>query len=234
MKLAQKQIQVLNGLLLGDGCLFLGKSNNHPLLTVGRSATDLEYLKYQASIFRNLCSNEGIISSNKYDKKKNKTYLGYKFRTRSLDILLPYYKLWYPQDKKVVPSNLKLTPITMAHWFCDDGNISRKKDRKGNESQALKLKLSTNSFTKNEVEFLCSLLSQKYGKFFHIQKDSLEWYKKRNPFYIEGNNNYYILTYTEGAWNIFNDIKKVFPLGMERKLNVWKVLEHGRLESTSS
>ena len=201
----------------------MGKSCISPLLTVGRAVKDLEYLKFQASIFRNLCSDEGIITSNKHDKRLNKTYIGYKFRTRALPVLLPYRDLWYPQGKKIVPSNLELTSTTMAHWFCDDGCIRQKKDdRTGKGYQSLILKLSTNSFTKSSVELLHSLLTKRYGDFFRIHKDSLLWYKKRNPNYVEGDNNYFILTYTEGAWSIFHDIEAVFPLGMDRKLNVWK------------
>jgi hypothetical protein len=222
MNLTSKQDQVLKGLLLGDGCLFMGKSNKSPLLSVGRAAKDKSYLEFQADIFSNLCSDEGIIPSNKFDKKRNKTYLGFKFRTRSLEVLLPYYKLWYPEGKKIVPSNLELTPTTVAHWFCDDGSIHPKKDRDAKKYQALILKLSANSFIKNDVEFLHSLLTKRYGNFFHIEKDSLEWYRKKNPLYVEGQNNYFILTYTEGAWNIYDDIKSVFPLGMDRKLNLWK------------
>lgn len=221
MKLTSEQEQILNGLLLGDGCLFLGKSNINPLLTVARAEKDLEYLKFQANIFNNLCSGEGIIKSNKHDKKSNKIYIGYKFRTRALKILKPYYKLWYPNSKKIVPFNLKITPLTMAHWFCDDGCISLKKDRNGHKSKAMILKLSTNSFTKEEVEFLHHLLSNRYGNLFTICKDSLDWYKKKNPYYKDGNKNYYIRTYTEGATNIFEDIKGVFPKGMTRKYNIF-------------
>lgn len=225
MKLTSKQEQVLNGLLLGDGCLFVGKSNKCPLLTVARAAKDLEYLRFQHGIFRKFCSDEGIIKSDKTDRKANKTYKGFKFRTRAIPELLPYHSLWYPDGKKIVPASLELTPTTMAHWFCDDGSIRTKNDRSGGKYQSLVLKLSTNGFQKHDVEFLHSLLTERYGSHFSIVHDSLAWYKKKHPSYTENNNNFFILTYTEGAWNIFHDIEKVFPPGMERKLNVWKSVD---------
>jgi len=83
------------------------------------------------------------------------------------------------------------------------------------------LKISTNSFTKSEVEFLADMLTKKFDVKFSVCKDSLEWYKKKNPNYIE-RDNYYILTYTDGANRFFSEIESVFPLGMERKINIWK------------
>lgn len=167
-------------------------------------------------------------------KKINKTYIGYKFRTRALVILKSIYDLWYPNRIKIVPNNLKLSSLTMAHWFCDDGCIRLKKDRDGNTTKAMILKLSTNSFTKEEVDRLTELLRNRYGNYFSIYKDSLAWYKRKNPLYkIDNNRNHFIVTYTKGASNIFDDIKDVFPGGMERKLKIFKESLYGRLEAAS-
>jgi len=88
---------------------------------------DLEYLKYQFQIFQNLCSDVGISASDKNDKKRNKIYKGFKFRTRALELFNHHYDEWYYNKIKKIPTNLKLTPITLAHWFCDDGCIQLKK-----------------------------------------------------------------------------------------------------------
>lgn len=69
MELTKEQNEILNGILLGDGCLFVGKSNRYPLLTISRASKDLEYLKFQAGIFQDLCSKKLIILDNKFDKK---------------------------------------------------------------------------------------------------------------------------------------------------------------------
>lgn len=232
--LSSFQKEILNGLLLGDGCLFKGKANINPLLIVGRASKDVEYLKYHYGIFQNLCSSEGLIQSDKFDSKRGKTYTGSKFRTRSLDILLPYYNLWYPEGKKIIPPQLELTPTIVATWFADDGALSRKKDRKGNLTSALKLKISTNSFSKGEVEFLASQLSSKIGGKISLYEDNLDWYKKRNTHYVSGVGNCFLQMYTESAWKFYEYIKGSLPAGIDRKFSIWKDLENGRLAATSS
>jgi LAGLIDADG DNA endonuclease family len=234
MELTQEQKSILTGLMLGDGCLFLGKSNNNPLLVIGRAEKDIEYLRYHHGIFLNLCSKEGIIQSNKDDKKNNKLYKGYKFRTRALPELLEFYKLWYPDGMKKVPTDLKLDPISIATWICDDGFISRKIDRKGGFCpSAFHLKISTNGFTKSEVGRLADLLSHRYEEKFSIYHDSLSWYKRKNPAYIEDpDRNWFIKTYTSGVRKLFEEVENVFPLGMDRKLNIWK--EHSIVRLVSS
>jgi hypothetical protein len=61
----------------------------------------------------------------------------------------PYFKSlrkkWYPKGKKIVPRDLKVTPYILGHWFCQDGHNSQ--PRKS-------CILCTNSFTKNDVDFL--------------------------------------------------------------------------------
>jgi hypothetical protein len=235
MELSNIQQSVLIGLLLGDGCLFLGKSNRNPLLSVARAEKDLEYLKWQYEIFKDLCSDKGIIISNKLDRKTGKTYKVFKFRTRALPVLKPFYDLWYPNKKKVIPSNLELDKISIAVWLCDDGCIRLKNGRNGKIGPALQLKLSTNSFSKSEVTILKNKLYDRYNFEFKICHDSLNWYKKRNPNYIINNDyNFFLKTFTKGTDIIFNDIKDNFPPGMERKFNVWKESYIERLVTTSS
>lgn len=234
IELALIQRQILNGLLLGDGCLFLGIANINPLLTVARAAKDFEYLEYHYSIFKNLSSDEGIIKSDKTDNKSGKIYKGFKFRTRALSVLSPYYKLWYPKGYKIVPSNLSLEPLVLATWFCDDGSVVPKINRNGTKGPALRLKISTNSFSKNDVIFLAESLSSKFNEKFSIYHDNLDWYKKKHPEYIVNQNiNWFIQTYTSGAHKFFEEIKPIFPKGMERKYNIFKEYYDGRLESTS-
>ena len=70
--------------------------------------------------------------------------------------LLKVYRLWY-SDKKVVPNSLLLTKKTLLHWFMDDGSTSWRTDRK---SKQVRLVFCSESFTKEENEFLvCQLRS---------------------------------------------------------------------------
>ncbi len=56
-------------------------------------------------------------------RRTNGRRIAYRFVTRSLLILTPFYRLFYGSGKKRVPE-LELTPLTMAVWFMDDGSKS--------------------------------------------------------------------------------------------------------------
>lgn len=134
-----------------------------------------------------------------------------------------------------MPPNITLDAIALATWFCDDGSIMPKSNRDGTKGPALKLKLSTNSFIKSEVEFLANFLSNKFKEKFSIYHDSLAWYKKKHPEYIiDNNSNWYIQTYTSGANKFFEEIKPIFPKGMERKYNIFTENSIDRLATASS
>lgn len=70
---------------------------------------------------------------------------------------------WYPgQGKKVVPRDLTLTPLSVAHWLCGDGSGSPKGG----------LCFYTNGFTKGDVDFLVSRLRIDLGVYSIVAKNA--------------------------------------------------------------
>lgn len=57
---------------------------------------------------------------------------------------------WYPKGKKRVPGDVRLTPLSIAYWFCGDGSY----DKQGF------LTFYTNSFLKRETEQLAQGLRE--------------------------------------------------------------------------
>ena len=53
---------------------------------------------------------------------------------------------------KIVPKDLKLTPIVLAYWIAGDGSWDRSRNA---------VKICTNGFTENEVKFLIDNLLRK-------------------------------------------------------------------------
>jgi hypothetical protein len=72
------------------------------------------------------------------------------------------YLLFYPDGKKIIPSNLMelMTPVSLAFWAMDDGN----KKESGFE-------LYTHSFNISEVEELLKILQSKFGLNCTIQSN---------------------------------------------------------------
>ena len=78
-------------------------------------------------------------------RKGNGRRLAYRFVTRSLPELTPYFRSFYGTGKKRVPE-LELRPLVLAVWFMDDGCRSRSSvylntQQYDPESQALLLRL---------------------------------------------------------------------------------------------
>ena len=120
----------------------------------------------------------GYVNNNLPSLQKDKYGLSYRFNTYSFSNLLWFYKLFYKNKVKVLPSLdylfLFLTPLALAIWIMDDG-IFKKPG----------LRIAINSFTKKEGELLIKFLKLKYNinsslhknnnQFqLYIQKDSMD------------------------------------------------------------
>jgi len=164
-KLNDTQKEILIGSLLGDGCLYTPNENKYsPILSIKRKREDMEYLEYQFSFFQDFCFT-GVTIYDIYDERTQETYEGCGFSTRRCQVLLPYYQEWYPEREKIIPKDLKLTPLICAIWFCDDGCIFV------DERDRLHVKLSTHGFPNEDTKWLAGYMRLLLGEHFSIGYD---------------------------------------------------------------
>jgi hypothetical protein len=107
------QHQVLIGGLLGDSCLEMGNKSKNARLKIERQLLDKNYLEWQYSIFKNLCS-AGIKEYNRFDKRYNKYYNSCYFKTKTSELLTAYYNKWYINKIKCIPNDIELTSLVLA------------------------------------------------------------------------------------------------------------------------
>lgn len=112
--LTDKQLEVASGLLMGDG--YLSTQHNDPHLTV--NMTSPNYLKEIDSIFGKF--GNGVKFKNEGEKESHSDV--YRWRSTTHPDLNEFTS-WYG-DKKVWADNIDLTPTTLKHWYCGDGNWS--------------------------------------------------------------------------------------------------------------
>ena len=143
----------LFGTLLGDGTM-RKKKNAH--LEINHSYTQKVLVDWIFSKFKDL-----VITEPKWRKGNGKRE-AYRFATRSLPILTPFYDQFFPKGKKVIPDHLKLNPVTLAVWFMDDGSKSRSS-----------IYLNTQQFTKDEQTKLIDLLKNQFGIESSFNKDKI-------------------------------------------------------------
>lgn len=96
------------------------------------------------------------IIARKPDPRTGKVYKSMYFRTLSFTCLNIFHDFFYKNKKKVVPWNIGelLTPRGIAHLIMGDGLFL---------SDRAVLVLCTESFTKEELEVLVSVLDSKFG-----------------------------------------------------------------------
>lgn len=161
-------VQVIEGGLLGDSSMwsYNWHSNlSYPMLK--RKNKHLDHVQYVATEM-------GISHSrikSEIAKLNGKKYKHYVFKTLVHKELLSMYRKWYPSENnfvKSVPSDFVLTPISLLHWYMDDGTSSYRirsepQYKSGEWKQRVKsirLSFCSESFTRSENEFLVEQLKK--------------------------------------------------------------------------
>ena len=113
--LSEVQRQIVVGSLLGDGAM---RCKTNALLEVNHSSHQRSYVDWK---YRQLAD---LVRTPPRARQSNGGRVAYRFVTRSLEQLTPYFRLFYGAGQKRVPE-LELTQLTLAVWFMDDGSRSR-------------------------------------------------------------------------------------------------------------
>lgn len=137
------QYNFLRGSLLGDGCLYMKKNGiNAQFIYTSKS---LQHVTFVEKHFSDMLYKEDIKHISYFDKRTNKEYERYTFRTISDQVFTKEYHKWYKNGIKHIPYDLKLNPTICLMWYIGDGSISHNK-------KTCYIKLSTNCFEKTEQE----------------------------------------------------------------------------------
>lgn len=138
------ECEIINGMLLGDGSLYINKKfefKNAVLLYTCHYMEVIDDLRYD--VLKKLGWHFKI--AKQFDHRTNKTYTNYTIVSRAFPELTELKKKWYINGVKIVPKDIELTKETCYWWYLGDGSS-------GNSS----LRLCTNGFTENDVQFLAN------------------------------------------------------------------------------
>jgi len=139
----EKEMSVINGLLLSDGGI------NKKSFNFFLNSSSLEFIMFIKKLLPEYvwCDNHPQ-SYEYYDKRTNKIYKEFRLSAKSNLFWYELKEKWYPNDKKMVPLDLKLDKLCNLIWYLGDGSI----DNRENECVTNNIKLSTNSFCCEEIE----------------------------------------------------------------------------------
>ena len=148
--LSTEQLNILTGLMLGDGNLeFNGYRGAR--LQVKQSEKTREYVFWLHSQFADITRTP---PQQRLDTKQ------WYFGTRFFENLEEIRRTFYNDHKKVLPPNISellYSPLTLAVWFMDDGRLDYR------EKSHYAYHISTDSFTESDVQRLQALLLKRFG-----------------------------------------------------------------------
>lgn len=176
----QEQRDLIVGTLLGDGCVALhGRKNKSARLLVGHCKKQKDFLMWKKAILANFVNTIRI----QEDKRKNSTM--YSFTSCTHHEFMFYRKLFYEGNKKVIREGLinHVKPLSLAVWFLDDGTLVKN----------VNMRISTDSFTKEENEYLQWILKCN----FDIRSKVCEYTRNDKQYYYMSLNKENSLKMTE-------------------------------------
>ena len=166
MIFTEKQQQIIDGSLLGDASIWTNYTSVNKKFTKGQSKSDWvgedkeSYMDWHMKMFYPFSSS---VKPSSFIGVGGKTYHKYTFTTHMDEVWEKVDVKWYRKDliddlrytrTKIVPTDIKLTPLALCVWHMDDGS--------NNQTDA-NIELNTQSFTVEEVEFLIERLKQDLG-----------------------------------------------------------------------
>lgn len=161
LTLTQLQKDFVIGTILGDGCLITSRSGKAACLQVRQKAKYYEFVFWKYEFFK-----EWITTKPRYDGYNDSAV----FRTFSHPDLMEIKKLFYKDNIKIIPENIKdllKHPLSLAIWFMDDGNGHKKKPY---------LRLSTYAFKEKGNRLLQKCLKENFLLDTVIYQDSKGFY----------------------------------------------------------
>lgn len=149
----EEEKEIIMGCLLGDAAM---RKKTNALLEINHSLKQRELVDF---LYVKLKRFVGTIPK---ERKGKGTRIAYRFTTKSLPCFTNIYNFFFRNRKKIIPKNLRLTGITLAFWFMDDGSKSRKS-----------VYLNTQEFSKKENFLLKEKLANDLGIKVTLNKDKI-------------------------------------------------------------
>lgn len=158
---------ILVGIMLGDGSLYRTSKTSNVRLEMSLGQNYESFALHLGDLFKEYMSNP--VKSLEI-KGKNKNYINFRLKTRSLPFFVPFHDLFYEYHEelnkfvKIVPKNIVdyMDPIVLAYLIMTDGNFDKGRNR---------VRIYTNSFSKKEVELLAEVINKNLNIYTGVLHD---------------------------------------------------------------
>lgn len=123
----QEAFEIFDGTMLGDGSIQMNGHN--AFFRIGLSGKpDCELIAYLTNM-KNALTSMGLPISADFPKmlhgiSRGKDYTYCSLATRNSPSLTSEFLRWYPHGLKIVPDDVRLSALSLAHFFMQDGQSS--------------------------------------------------------------------------------------------------------------
>lgn len=151
--LSDEQMEILTGMVMGDATVHRPNGNAH----IACEMINHKYLDYIDTKFPLL--SQGVKKKHTAEQSANRArqsgfrpnanpdnYSDMYYWSCKAHPQLNEFKEWYTAGSKTWPKDIKLTPITLKHWYCNDGSL----EVRGNNI-SLSIGLSNEADNKDKV-----------------------------------------------------------------------------------
>ena len=157
--LSERALEIVDGMLLGDGSL------SHPnILSTYLSLSSSKGPSFPLWLGEELAKEgiqgrmgfkkrNGVLKSTGHPRIGSWKYISLRYKEWS-----DQRNRWYPEGIKIVPQDVRITPLSTLIWYLGDGTLKRA--IKG-EHTTFYIFLCTNGFTKEDCDHLCNRLCEK-------------------------------------------------------------------------
>jgi hypothetical protein len=137
-------IELVDGLLLGDASIEQwANSEGRMEITQRRACVDWLYdIQSRLATF-------GVES-----RVDDRGLRGFQLRTKKYVPFTELRQRWYPKGKKIIPRDVRLTPLSIAQWYWGDGSTS---------NNGYTMSFCTDGFTWRDVRWVSRRLRVLYG-----------------------------------------------------------------------
>lgn len=165
-ELTPRQIEIINGSLLGDACLeSIETKNSNSRFIEKHGMEQLEYLQWKCDELKPFTTEVkfGIDKAHKINGRMVTEKKFCKIQTIKHPIFTQLEKIWYNNRIKHVPKKINLTPLSICVWYFDDGYNSGEN-----------ISIYTNGFGLEEVKLLIEKLKRNQIKNCHERQNQKE------------------------------------------------------------
>ena len=147
--LSDQARSIILGVILGDGSLKIGKKYANANLQIRHSEKQKDYLLWKAEALKEIAREKSVSVQKADGYSANRKW---RFVSKHTPALTELHHLTHKHNKLLIKRTWlnKMTPLSLAVWWCDDGSLISYGGRKG--------VFCTDGFDKPSVEILARYL----------------------------------------------------------------------------